>query len=102
MDGKSLLNMSLLEFITKYCTWVGSVNNRSKTGGFETLLPKCPLKGEGKGGRGGVGVGVGVGVWVGVIRKVGTNVDSIKKGSVLMFLASCMKHINESSKLEGV
>ena len=55
-----------------------------------------------KGGRGGVGVGVGVGVWVGVIRKVGTNVDSIKKGSVLMFLASCMKHINESSKLEGV
>ena len=51
----------------------------------------------------GVGVWVGVGgVWVGVIRKVGTNVDSIKKGSVLMFLASCMKHINESSKLEGV
>lgn len=49
-----------------------------------------------------VWVGVGVGVWVGVIRKVGTNVDSIKKGSVLMFLASCMKHINESSKLEGV
>lgn len=27
-----------------------------------------------------VWVGVGVGVWVGVIRKVGTNVDSIKKG----------------------
>ena len=50
----------------------------------------------------GVWVGVGVGVWVGVIRKVGTNVDSIKKGSVLMFLASCMIHINESSKLEGV
>ena len=49
-----------------------------------------------------VWVGVGVGVWVGVIRKVGTNVDSIKKGSVLMFLASCMIHINESSKLEGV
>ena len=54
-----------------------------------------------KGGRGGVG-GRGGGVWVGVIRKVGTNVDSIKKGSVLMFLASCMIHINESSKLEGV
>ena len=50
----------------------------------------------------GVWVGVGVGVWVGVIRKVGTNVDSIKKGSVLMFLTSCMIHINESSKLEGV
>ena len=49
-----------------------------------------------------VWVGVGVGVWVGVIRKVGTNDDSIKKGSVLMFLASCMIHINESSKLEGV
>ena len=66
MDGKSLLNMSLLEFITKYCTWVGSVNNRSKTGGFETLLPKCPLKGEGKGGgwvgvKGGVGGGGGGG-----------------------------------------
>lgn len=45
---------------------------------------------------------MGVGVGVGVIRKVGTNVDSIKKGSVLMFLASCMIHINESSKLEGV
>ena len=44
---------------------------------------------------------MGVGVGVGVIRKVGTNVDSIKKGSVLMFLASCMIHINESSKLEG-
>lgn len=67
MDGKSLLNMSLLEFITKYCTWVGSVNNRSKTGGFETLLPKCPLKGEGKGGGGGgVGVKGGVGGGVGV------------------------------------
>ena len=38
---------------------MGSVNNRSKTGGFETLLPKCPLKGEGKGGGGGGG-GVGV------------------------------------------
>lgn len=47
-------------------------------------------------------MGLGVWVWVGVIRKVGTNVDSIKKGSVLMFLASCMIHINESSKLEGV
>lgn len=53
MDGNSLLNMSLLQFLTKYCTWVGSVNNRSKTGGFETLLPKCPLKGEGKVGCGG-------------------------------------------------
>lgn len=63
MDGKSLLNMSLLEFITKYCTWVGSVNNRSKTGGFATLLPECRLKGEGKVGWGSrVGLGVGVGV----------------------------------------